>query len=51
MKKLQITADRKSEILIDVDYLESIVGISEKHSQVLLIISSKMANLVKLKKH
>jgi len=49
MKKLKITADRKSEIFIGVDYLESILGISKKHNQVLLIISSKMAKLVKLK--
>ena len=49
MRKLQIAADRKSEIFIDIDYLESIVSISKKHNQVLLIISAKMAKLVKLK--
>lgn len=50
MKKLKISADRKYEIYIDVDFNEAISTISKKHNQILLVLPTKMTKIVKLKK-
>lgn len=50
MKKLKISADRKYEILIDVDFQDAIISIAKKHQKVLLVIPSKLAKFVKVKK-
>ena len=50
MKNLKISADRKYEIHIDVNFNEAISTISKKHNQILLVLPAKMAKIVKLKK-
>lgn len=50
MKKLQIKADRKYEIFIDINFNDAMSAISKKHNQILLVLPAKMAKLVKLKK-
>lgn len=50
MKKLKISADRKYEILIDTNFQDAIISIAKKHQKVLLVIPSKLAKIVKVKK-
>ena len=50
MKKLKISADRKYEIFIDTDFQDAIISIAKKHQKVLLVIPSKLAKIVKVKK-
>jgi 3-dehydroquinate synthase len=50
MKRLQITADRKYEILIGINFNEAISTVGKKHNQVLLVLPAKIAKIAKLKK-
>ena len=50
MKKLLIKADRKYEIVLDVDYAEAILQIAKKHQKVLLVLPANLAKIVKIKK-
>lgn len=50
MKKLKISADRKYEIFVDTDFHDALGSITNKHQQVLLVVPSKLAKLIKIKK-
>jgi 3-dehydroquinate synthase len=50
MKKLKISADRKYEIFVDTDFYDALGSITNKHQQVLLVVPSKLAKLIKIKK-
>lgn len=50
MKKLKISADRKYEIFVDTEFHDALESITNKHQQVLLVVPSKLAKLIKIKK-
>ena len=50
MKKLKISADRKYEIFVDTEFHDALGSITNKHQQVLLVVPSKLAKLIKIKK-
>ena len=50
MKNLKISADRKYEIFVDTEFHDALESITNKHQQVLLVVPSKLAKLIKIKK-
>ena len=50
MKNLKISADRKYEIFVDTEFHDALGSITNKHQQVLLVVPSKLAKLIKIKK-
>jgi 3-dehydroquinate synthase len=50
MKRITIKADRKYQILVDIDYSVEISNIAQAHQHVVLIVPAKLLKLVKLKK-
>jgi 3-dehydroquinate synthase len=50
MKRITIKADRKYQILVDIDYSVEISNIAQAHQHVVLIAPAKLLKLIKLKK-
>jgi 3-dehydroquinate synthase len=50
MKRITIKADRKYQILVDIDYSVEISNIAQAHQHVVLIVPAKLLKLNKLKK-
>ena len=51
MKKITIKADRKYQILVDIDYSVEISNIAKAHQRVVLIAPAKLLKIIKLKKY
>ena len=50
MKRITIKADRKYQILVDIDYSIEISNIAKAHQRVVLIAPAKLLKIIKLKK-
>jgi 3-dehydroquinate synthase len=50
MKRITIKADRKYQILVDIDYSIEISNITKAHQRVVLIAPAKLLKIIKLKK-
>jgi 3-dehydroquinate synthase len=50
MKRITIKADRKYQILVDIDYSVEISNIAKAHQRVVLIAPAKLLKIIKLKK-